>query len=190
VLGQLAGRFPRLVVTLRLDDRLADLAGNGIDVAIRIGEVADSSAMMRQLSDNHRVLVAAPAYLDRAGRPAAPNELEHPGHAILRYGDSMAPWRLSGPGGKTATVKAQARLRVDNGDAIHDWALAGYGIMLKSQVDVASDLAAGLLERVLPGWSGGYAPIVALYSTARHLPRKTRAFLDAMAEHLTTSHRR
>ena len=184
VLGRLTERYPRLLVSLKLDDRLADLIGDGIDVAIRIGEVANSSVMVWQLSDNHRVLAAAPAYLDRAGRPSAPHELDHSGYAILRYGDSMAPWRLTGPAGKAVTIKAQARLRVDNGDAIHDWGIAGHGVMLKSQIDIAGDLAAGKLERVLPEWSGGHAPILALYPTARHMPRRTRAFLDAMVAYL------
>jgi DNA-binding transcriptional LysR family regulator len=68
-------------------------------------------------------------------------------------------------------------LHVDNGDAVHDWALAGLGIMLKSEVDVAEDLDAGRLERVLPNWDGGEAPIVALYPSAEHLPLKTVARL-------------
>jgi len=184
VLGLLSARYPRLAVILKLDDRLADLVGEGFDVAIRIGEVGDSTAIVRRLSENHRILVAAPSYLDRIGRPATPDALEGSTHSFLRYGDSAAPWRLSGPKGTIATVRARARLRVDNGDAIHDWAVAGLGIMLKSQIDVAGDVAAGRLERVLSKWSGGNAPIVALYPTTRHLPRKTRAFLDTMLEHL------
>jgi DNA-binding transcriptional LysR family regulator len=184
VLGQLAARYPRLGIALTLDDRLADLVGDGLDVVVRIGEVTDSSVVMRRLADNHRVLVAAPVYLDRTGRPTIPDQLEDPVHAFLRYGDSTLPWRLTGPGGMTSSLKAPGRFRVNNGDAIHDWALAGQGIMLKSEIDVAGDVAAGRLERVLPEWSGGQAPIVALFPTTRHLPLKTRAFLDTMAAQL------
>jgi DNA-binding transcriptional LysR family regulator len=75
-------------------------------------------------------------------------------------------------------------LHVDNGDAVHDWALAGLGIMLKSEVDVAEDLDAGRLERVLPNWDGGEAPIVALYPSAEHLPLKTRILLDELVTHI------
>jgi DNA-binding transcriptional LysR family regulator len=67
---------------------------------------------------------------------------------------------------------------------VHDWALAGLGIMLKSEVDVARDLAAGRLERVLPDWDGGQAPIVALYPSAQYVPLKTRVLLDRLAAHI------
>jgi DNA-binding transcriptional LysR family regulator len=75
-------------------------------------------------------------------------------------------------------------LRVDDGDVAHAWALAGLGLMLKSEVDVAQDLADGRLERVLPEWDGGEAPVVALYPSAKQLPLKTRALLDELATHI------
>ncbi|WP_245326989.1 LysR substrate-binding domain-containing protein, partial [Bradyrhizobium sacchari] len=83
-----------------------------------------------------------------------------------------------------ASLSASARLRIDDGDVVHEWALAGHGIMLKSEVDVAADLAVGSLERVLPDWHGGEAPVVGLYPSARHLPLKTRIFLDALTAHI------
>lgn len=184
VIGALARRYPRLAVTLELDDRVVDLVGERLDVAIRVGALVDSSAMVRKLADNRRILVAAPAYLDAAGRPSTPDEMG--GHAFLRYGAATAPWRLRGPNGARASLTASARLRVDDGDAVHAWGLAGLGIMLKSEVDVAADIAAGRLERVLQDWDGGEAPIVALYPSARHLPRKTRVLLDALAAEMTS----
>ena len=185
VLGQLAERYPRLTVALELDDRLVDLVGGGLDVAIRIGAPADSTAIMRKLAENRRILVAAPAYLDRAGRPGTPDEAVS--HTFLRYGAAFEPWRLRGPNGATANLAVTARLRVDDGDVVHDWALAGLGIMLKSEVDVAGDLAAGRLERVLPDWDGGQAPIVALYPSAQFVPLKTRVLLDRLAAHIAAA---
>jgi DNA-binding transcriptional LysR family regulator len=182
VLGQLAGRYPRLAVTLELDDRVVDLVGEGLDVAIRIGALADSSAMMRKLANNRRILVAAPTYLDRFGRPATPEAAK--AHTFLRYGTAMEPWRLHRHNGATANLTAFARLQVDDGDVAHGWARDGLGIMLKSEVDVAEDLAAGRLERVLPDWDGGEAPIVALYPSAQHLPLKVRILLDELAAHI------
>jgi DNA-binding transcriptional LysR family regulator len=184
LLGRLASRYPRLSIALQLDDQLLDIVGEGLDVTIRIGSLADSSSMMRKLADNRRILVAAPSYLDRVGRPATPAEAAS--HEFLRYGTDIEPWYLTGPDGKTAHLAAIPRLRVDNGDAVHDWALAGLGIMLKSEVDVAGDLAAGRLERVLPSWDGGDAPVVALYPSAKHLPLKTRLLLDELAAHIAT----
>jgi DNA-binding transcriptional LysR family regulator len=184
VLGLLTTRYPRLAVSLELEDRLADIVGEGLDVAIRIGALADTSTMMRKLADNRRVLKAAPAYLDRAGRPATPAEAAS--HEFLRCGGATEPWRLKGPKGATANLAAPARLRVDDGDVVHDWALAGLGIMLKSEIDVAVDLASGRLERVLPAWDGGEEAIVALYPSALHLPLKTRVLLDELTVHVAT----
>lgn len=182
VAGVLARRYPRLTISLELDDRVVDLVGEGFDVAIRIGALADSSATMRKLADNRRVLVAAPSYLDAVGRPGTPAEAE--GHSFLRYGSAAGPWRLQGPLGTTASLAASARLHVDDGDAVHQWGVDGLGIMLKSEVDVAVDLLAGRLERVLPGWDGGEAPVVALYPSARHLPLKSRVLLDTLSQHV------
>ncbi|PZO78867.1 MAG: LysR family transcriptional regulator [Sphingomonas hengshuiensis] len=179
VLGELVSRYPQLASTLSLDDRLVDVAGGTIDVAVRIGgHAAAGSAAMRKLADNRRILVAAPAYLGRRGAPATPADL--PGHDLLRYGDATGPWRLFGAAGQEQLVPAAARLRVDNGDAVHDWCVAGLGIALKSQVDVAADLRDGVLDHVLPGWHAGDTPIVALFPDRVAMPRKTRVFLDAM----------
>lgn len=185
VLAQLALRYPRLSVSLELDDRLVDIIGEGLDVAVRIGPLPDSGAMMRKLADNRRILVAAPCYLDRAGRPATPEQTA--GHAFLRYGAAIEPWRLRGSNRsnrKTISLAAPAQLRADDGCVIHEWALAGLGIMLKSEIDVADDIADNRLERVLPDWDGGEAPIVALYPSGQHLPLKTRVLLDELATHI------
>lgn len=178
VLGELAQCHPQLAISLSLEDRLVDIAGGMMDVSIRIGGVGlDSSAAMRKLADNHRVLLAAPSYLDRCGRPSHPDDLAR--HEILRFGDGVAPWRLIGPEGERL-VPAIARLRADSGDAVHGWCVAGLGITFRSYMDVAGELRAGTLERVLPGWHAGDAPIVALFPDRASMPRKTRVFLDAM----------
>lgn len=182
VLGALVALYPRLSVSLALDDRVADLVAEGLDVAIRIGPMEDSSTMMRKVADNHRILVASPAYLDIAGRPATIEELQR--HQFLRYGIATAPWTLYGPGRARQMLVVPARLRADNGDAVHDWAVSGLGIALKSELDVAEDIACGRLERVLSDWDGGDTPVVALYPSGRNLPLKTRAFLDAAIRHL------
>jgi len=137
---------------------------------------------MRKLADNRRILVASPTYLDGAGRPRTPHEAA--GHLFLRYDDGSAPWRLQGPGDEVVELEARCRLRADSGDIVNDWALAGYGIMMRSQVDVAAELGDGRLERVLPHWRSGAAPIYALFHSSRHLPTKVRAFVAALAERL------
>ena len=178
-MGHLAQRHPQLGVSLSLDGRLVDVVGGATDVAIRIGGLAASGgATMCKLADNRQILVAAPGYLDRAGRSAEPGAL--PTHDLLRYGDAVGPWRLWNRHGREQLVPADARMRVDNGDAVHAWRIAGLGITLKPQVDVASDLRTRALEHVLSEWHAGDSPIVALFPDRATIPRKTHVFLDAM----------
>ncbi|TXM72678.1 LysR family transcriptional regulator [Methylobacterium sp. WL12] len=183
ILGRLAARHPRLDVDLRLDDRVTDLIGERIEVAIRIGPPRDSTMIMRRLAENRRILVAAPAYLDRHGRPSKPEDLV--GLEGLSYGDATLPWRLLGLNGVETDIRLRIRLRSDSGDAVHDWALAGAGIMLKSALDLASDLAANRLERVLPDYASAPSPVYALFASGHSLSTRARAFVDAMIVELT-----
>lgn len=182
VAAQLIDQHPQLDIDLKLSDRIVDLVDERIDIAVRIGPPQDSAAVMRRLADNHRILVAAPEYLTRRGRPGTPEDIE--GHTWVRYGEGGDPIRLEGPGGAAVELPARGRLRSDNGDAVHDWAVAGHGIMLKSSIDVADDLRAGRLERVLPDWRSAPAPVYALMPSTRHLATKTRVFLEAVARRL------
>ena len=180
--AQLIDRYPRLDIELKLEDRLVDLTDEQIDIAVRIGQPRDSSAVMRKLADNHRILVAAPAYLDRYGRPHSLSELHD--HVCLRYDDHAVPWRLEGPGANLVDFEPRCRLRANSGDAVQDWALAGQGVMLKSMIDVVAELVAGRLEHILRDWKSAAAPIYALMPSRRHLSTKSRAFLEAVSASL------
>ncbi|PWC35940.1 LysR family transcriptional regulator [Azospirillum sp. TSO35-2] len=173
---------PKISVDLVLTDRVVDLIDEGMDVVVRIGAPKDSALIVRKLVDNHRVVVAAPRYLDRHGVPATPAELE--GHECLHYPGARGHWRLVGPGGAVVEAQVSSRLRSDNGDVAQDWALAGCGLIMKSWVDVQADVQAGRLRRVLPDWCGDPAPVCALFPSHRQLPSRVRLFLDAMADQL------
>jgi LysR family transcriptional activator of dmlA len=182
--AQLIERYARLDIELKLEDRLVDLTQEHIDIAVRIGQPRDSSAIIHKLADNRRILVAAPAYLDQHGRPHSLSDLHN--HDCLRYDDSATAWRLEGPDAKLADFMPRCRLRANSGDAVHDWAVAGLGVMLKSRFDVVAELAAGHLEHVLPEWRSAAAPIYALVPSRRHLATKTRVFLDVISASLAT----
>ncbi|MFC4255991.1 LysR family transcriptional regulator [Altererythrobacter xixiisoli] len=182
LLGRLSDEHPRLRIDVRLTDSLVDLVAGGYDVGIRIGGLGDSSTVMRKLADNRRILLASPAYLERHGRPGTVADLQ--GHTLLGYGDANVPWTLTRADGTRATATTNFRLASDNGDVVRDWAVAGHGITMKSHIDVQADMASGALERVLPGWHGGDAAIVALYPSARHMPLKTSILLDALSDEL------
>jgi DNA-binding transcriptional LysR family regulator len=183
LVAELVNRHPKLDVELRLDDRLVDLTSEGIDVAVRLGQPRDSSAIMRKLADSYRILVAAPAYLKRHGKPKAIADLDR--HLCLRYDDRSSPWRLEGPKGEVVEIDPRTRLHANSGDAVQDWAIAGQGVMLKSDVDVAADIACGRLVRILSDWRSAPAPIYALMPSRRYLPSKSRAFVEALAARLS-----
>lgn len=182
LVAKLIERHPKLDIELRLDDRLIDLTYERIDVAVRIGQPRDSSAILRKLADNRRILVAAPTYLERHGEPGCVQDLQR--HGCLRYDDPSLPWRLEGPGNEVIELQPRSRLHANSGDAVRDWAIDGHGIMLKSSVDVADDLAAGRLVHILRDWHSASAPIYALLPSRRFTPSKTKVFLDALGARL------
>jgi DNA-binding transcriptional LysR family regulator len=182
VCRDLVRAHPKLSIDLALTDRLVELIDEGMDVVVRIGAPRDSGLVMRKLADNHRIVVGAPDYLERRGTPLMPTELED--HECLHYSRTATHWRLAGPGGAVVEIRAASRLRCDNGEVAHDWALAGCGLVMKSWVDVEPDVHAGRLVHVLPEWRSDPAPICALFPSNRQLPTRVRLFLDAMSDRL------
>jgi len=175
-------RFPELTVDLTLNDRQVDLVEEGFDVAVRIGDLADSSLIARRLAPSHRVVVAAPAYLAGRGRPERPEQLAD--HACLRYSYQAAgrEWRFRGPGGERR-VKAKGPLSVNNGDVLRAAALDGLGIAFLPTFFVGPDLRAGRLERLLPDWrEAPDSAVHAVYPANRNLSPKVRVFVDFLAE--------
>lgn len=139
---------------LRVSDRLSHLLEQPVDLAVRYGEPDDSGFIALPLAPrNARVLVASPAYLARHGAPQTPAELRR--HNCLRFvlGESLySRWRLEGVAA-AQTVEVRGRHQADDGAVVRQWAVQGLGIAYKSALDVADDLAAGRLLRLLPGWS-------------------------------------
>lgn len=150
---------PGISVDLRLDDAVIDMVEQGIDVALRIARLPDSSLRARRLQPIAMHVVAAPAYLDRAGRPRHPAELGE--HRCLCYTNvSTDVWRFAGPGGAEVSVKPDGPLKANSGEAMLPALRAGLGITVLPDFIVAEDLAAGTLEEVLTDW---HAPSIALH---------------------------
>lgn len=181
VLAQLTARYPRLEVELQLEDWPIDLLSKRVDVAIYLGRLPDNSYVARKLADNERILVAAPDYLQRSAPVRSPSDLRS--HACLRWHDGREPWQLDGPDDMHLELEVRSRLRSSSGDVIHQWCLDGRGIMFKSRIDLACDLASGRLVQVLPAWRAD-APVCALLPTRRHLTPRIRVFLDALGTRL------
>ncbi|OZI67368.1 LysR family transcriptional regulator [Bordetella genomosp. 11] len=153
-------QHPGLVLRLYLSDQITDVFRDPVDVALRYGRVGDASFVALPLAPaNRRVLVAAPDYLARHGRPHSVDDLA--AHACLVYmmhGRPYDKWRF-GEGDGRRTVAVSGPMQCDDGDAVHRWALAGQGIAYKSWLDVGADVRAGRLEVILPHVAGEPAPL-------------------------------
>lgn len=180
VLRRFRAPHPDLVIDLRLSDRFVDLAAEGIDVAIRIGRLDTSALIARRLGQTRLMLVAAPAYLDRHGRPARLEDL--PRHRCIRdsniRGDGA--WPLT-EDGQLHRVAVTGPYLVNSARIVRELALDGEGIALSQDYMVQEDLAAGRLERVLPQVSGPQLDIHAIHLAQRRMARRTRALLDYLA---------
>ncbi len=179
-----AAAHPELVVQLSLTDRVVDLVDGTVDCAVRVGEVGDDSLVARKLADNRRVVCATPEYLAAHGVPRTPADLAQHACLVLAPAPALhAHWRFRPRAGAPASVRVRGRLVSDNGQQVHDWMLAGHGLARRSLWDVADELAAGRLVEVLKDWADEEAPISAVYASRRHLPRRTRLFIDALCVH-------
>lgn len=183
----LAARFqadhPLLSVELELSDQPNLAAGDGWDIVVHIGALRDSSLRRQLLAKNRRLLCAAPAYLERHGRPQSLAELRQHRCLMLRENaEDLSLWRLRAPGKDDfEAVRIQPALSSNDGRVVKQWALDGYGIMQRSSWDIAQELRQGRLVQLLPDHAAPDADIVALLG-ARHGRRSARTgrFLDLL----------
>ena len=188
VAAAFAARHPQVALHLSLSDRLVDLVESGIDCAVRVGPLGDERFIAHKLADNRRVVCATPKYLKTHGTPATPADLAHHACLVLTSGAlPHADWRFKPAQGAATHVRVRGRLASDNGQQVHDWMLAGHGLARRSIWDVADELASGRVVEVLREWSDEEAPISAIYASRRHLPRRTRLFIDALAAHFSAA---
>lgn len=168
-------------VELTLTDRFVDLIDEGVDVAVRIGTLADSSLVARRLAPIRRVVCASPDYLSARGTPASPEDLV--GHDCITYSNVPVAqeWRFADPDGKPRPVAVAGRLTVNNGDAIRAAVLGGAGLALLPTFIVGDDLREGRLMTVLDRFIPQDMTLNAVYPHARHLSPKVRAFVDFLA---------
>jgi LysR family transcriptional activator of dmlA len=152
-MSALARAYPELEVQLELLDRPVDLIAEGFHLDIRIDQMQEPHLIARRIAPNARVLCASPDYLERHGRPQALADLtRHQCIAIRERDQDFGRWKLTGPAG-AETVRVSGPLSTNNGELVHQWAIDGHGIILRSIWDVGPSLADGRLVRVLPAYS-------------------------------------
>jgi DNA-binding transcriptional LysR family regulator len=169
---------PKLQVDLSFDDRYVNLVEQGIDVAIRMGRLADSALGSRFLGINPWVVVASPSYLQARGVPASPTELS--GHDALVYSTVQgdARWHFTGADGESATVAVRGPLRSNNLSAILSAAREGMGIAALPRYVAHESLRSSTVVPLLSDWSLPSQEVHAVYPSPRLVPAKVRGFID------------
>ena len=186
VLGDLLNRYPDLTVSALFADRVVHLLDEGIDVAVRIAELPDSSLSAVRVGSVRRVLCAAPGYLAAQGRPAMPDDLSR--HRLINF-VNMTPggeWRLEYDG-RRHSVRPRARLLLNTADAAIDAAVAGGGITRVLSYMIADRIADGTLESVLPDYEPPAVPVHVVHKEAGQTSARVRAVVDHFVERLRKS---
>jgi DNA-binding transcriptional LysR family regulator len=181
-LSDYMARYPEVSVDIAVSDRFVNLIEEGFDLAIRIGDLPESSLIVRRLTSARLVLCASPAYLKRAGPPEAPGDLTR--HACLIYSETGSPatWWFQSSDGHAQTVRVSGPLTSTNAAFVHRMALAGHGIVLGPNFSFAEEITAGLLVSLLPNWRSRELSVNVLYPHRPLLSTKIRSFVDFLAE--------
>lgn len=183
LVAEFSRQHPALQIDLQASDRIVDLVAEGIDVAMRIGWLRDSSLRATRLGDVEQWIVASPEHLARAGTPRKPADLaDHPWIALTLLATPLT-WKFTRRG-TTETVRMHARLRTDSAVSLRALVRGGAGVTALSRLGVERDVEEGRLVRLLPGWSLPVAGIHAVYPPGRHVPARVRAFVDFYRERL------
>lgn len=185
LLPELTRRFPELSIELLLTDNRLDLVAERIDVAIRIGQLLDTTYVATRLGSTTYHVCASPKYLARRGKPVKPADLAR--HDCLQlYLSGYGTWRFRNRRGKTETIAIGSRVAISNVQAIKQCILADMGIALLPEWMVRRELASGELVALFGDYDVGAAefeiPVWLLYPSRRHLPMKVRAFTEFVQE--------
>lgn len=173
---------PEVEVQLHLSDQPINMVEQGFDLTIRFGDIPDSRLTVRTIAFNRRLICAAPQYLEKAGEPSHPADLQAHDCIIIRESDeTYGTWHLA-QGTRVETIKVRGRVSTNDGESALSWALDGHGILLRSEWDAAPYLRSGRLRHVLQDWTLPSANIVAVYPTRQNLSARTRAFVDDLAD--------
>lgn len=173
---------PGLQLQLSVADRVLDVTRDEVDVAIRYGTLADSRLVARTLANAHPICSAAPDYLRRHGTPRTPQDLaQHNCITFDRGGRRHRAWRFCRDGQWTE-VRVDGDRSVDDASLAREWALAGRGVILKSEIDVRRDVASGALVPLLTDWRTEPYPLHALLPSGRFVPNRVRALVDFLVE--------
>lgn len=183
ILARFAARHPELELRIDYDDRMRDLAREGFDLAVRIGQSSGLAVMSRKLCEDRTVACAAPAFLARHGRPRTPQGLD--GLPVVGYSHMANAdlWRFR-VDGQAISPAVKERVSVNNGEAMRDLAVAGVAMAMLPGFIAMPAIAAGQLEEVLPGVETRSLPVTAVWPPVQPMPLKLRLVIDHLVGEL------
>lgn len=171
---------PRITAELHLFDGYVDVVAESIDVAVRFGSLPDSSLRVRRIGNNKRIACASPAYLEKHGLPLKPEDLASHNCLCMRFGPHLdREWRFR-RAGREITVLVSGDRVANDGGLVRRWCLRGHGIALKSEWDVAADVAGGRLVELLKDFAPAPTALQLVFPPGRNHPRRVEAFADAL----------
>ncbi|WP_341908543.1 LysR family transcriptional regulator [Polaromonas sp. YR568] len=170
-------------ISLNLSDRVVDLAGEGFDCAVRVGDLPDSSLVSVRMADNRRLCVATPQYLKSHGTPQHPSELARFDCLTLSSDASQTRGWAFLIAGEVVHLKPGGPLDCSDGQVLHDWCVDGYGIAWRSTWEVEADIASGRLVTVLDDFAAPPNGIYAVFPQRKHMPLRVRLWIDFLKHH-------
>jgi DNA-binding transcriptional LysR family regulator len=173
---------PEVTISLNLSDRVVDLAGEGYDCAVRVGDLPDSSLVSVRMADNRRLCVATPQYLKRHGAPQHPSELAKFDCLTLSSDASQTRGWAFKVKEEVIHLKPGGPLDCSDGQVLHDWCMAGYGIAWRSTWEVEAEVADGRLTALLEEFAAPPNGIYAVFPQRKHLPLRVRLWIDFLKQ--------
>lgn len=182
VLGEFLSEFPGITVNMVLNNRYVELISEGFDMAIRIGELEDSTLRARKLAETTKRMIAAPSYFQQYGRPEKIDDLNE--HKLLHYSNqaNSAVWKLTAPSGEKRQVRTAGWLTVNDGQSLMNACVSGLGIAYLPAFLYADPMRKGLVEEAIPGLPLEVQGIYAVYPPGRFTQPKVRAFIDFLVD--------
>ncbi|NKB28979.1 MAG: LysR family transcriptional regulator [Rhodobacteraceae bacterium] len=178
VIGEFLQSYPDITVNMVLNNRYVELISEGFDMAVRIGELEDSTLRARKLTETTRRMIAAPSYFEAYGRPKKIDDLNE--HKLLHYSNqaNAAVWKLTAPSGEKRQVRTAGWLTVNDGQSLLNAAISGLGIAYLPSFLYEDAMAEGLVEEAIPDLPIETQGIYAVYPPGRFTQPKVRAFID------------
>jgi DNA-binding transcriptional LysR family regulator len=178
---------PEVTLSLNLSDRVIDIAAEGYDCAVRVGDLPDSSLISLRLADNRRLCVATPEFLKRFGTPQHPSELTRYACLTLSSDASQTRGWAFQVDGHVVHLKPGGPMDCSDGQVLYDWCLAGNGIAWRSTWEVEGDIGAGRVVPILEAYAAPPNGIYAVFPQRRHLPLRVRLWIDFLKHHYSQS---